>query len=84
MSEQMSAKELAQKCYHIIDAAYHIGSPMRYAEAEALILADRKATVERCKKGLRKLRASLNESAIWVISEAEAHKALDAVMESGK
>ncbi len=54
MSEQMSAKELATEL-RIMDQTQSCGEAWQelqldFEETVALILADRKATVERCKK----------------------------------
>jgi hypothetical protein len=81
MSEQMSAREYAIKLSNG-GICNNIGCPECRSERlriEALILADRKATVERCREAIGRELARLD-----VPITAEQLRALDAVLEEDK
>lgn len=75
MSEQMSARELAREIRR--DSPF---GGLTYEQAEALILADRKATVERYVQVLRDIMKKHN-TAMNAVQIICTEKTLDSVLE---
>lgn len=83
MSEQMSAEDLAIEIRQL-DQTTVCGEAwqelsMTFDETVALILADRKSMVERCKEAIYKTLGCWRPYGIFVISVDDAIKALNAL-----